>query len=76
VAGSKAAQQEGVPTLVGHHLSELPALLEQAGIAPADVTVLTRPVQAQYVGMVVDQQPQPGLPRGGGDVQIAVGVPE
>jgi eukaryotic-like serine/threonine-protein kinase len=65
----------GVPKLVGHSLSEVPALLEEAGIAPADVVVQARPVERQYVGTVVDQQPQPGLPRdANGEVQIAVGV--
>jgi hypothetical protein len=62
-----------VPQVVGHRLAEVPSVLEQAGIAPADVTVLTRPVEAAYVGTVVDQQPQPGLPRTS-DLQIAVGV--
>jgi serine/threonine-protein kinase len=65
----------GVPRLVGTRLSEVPAALEDAGFAPADVTILTRPVESQYVGTVVDQQPQPGLPPTGDDaLQIAVGV--
>ena len=64
----------GVPHLVGLRLSEVPAALEQAGIAPADTVILTRRVEAEYVGTVVDQQPQPGLPRDPDGVQIAVGV--
>lgn len=65
-----------VPHLVGMPLSEVPATLEQSGIPPAGVTVLTRAVEPQYVGTVVDQQPQPGLPLNSDNaVQIAVGVP-
>lgn len=64
------------PGLVGHALSEVPALVEHAGLASGDVTVLTRPVEAGYVGKVVDQQPQPGLPvDSSAGLQIAVGVP-
>jgi serine/threonine-protein kinase len=67
----------GVPRLVGRHLSEVPLILEQAGIQPADALVLTRPVEPQYVGTVVDQQPQPGLSRETTvEIQIAVGVPQ
>ena len=63
-----------VPLLVGLRLSEVPAALEHAGIAPADTVILTRTVEPDYVGTVVDQQPQPGLPRDPDGVQIAVGV--
>lgn len=64
----------GVPHLVGLALSEVPAALEEAGLAPADVTVLTRRVDPPYVGTVVDQQPQPGKPRSADGLQIAIGV--
>ena len=65
------------PALVGHRLSDLTPVLVQAGIAPADVVVTTRPVGRPYVGLVVDQQPQPGQPLGRtNNLQIAVGVPE
>ena len=74
LASSRTTSSDGVPKLVGRRLSEVPAILEQAGIPPAETTVLTRPVEAEYVGMVVDQQPQPGMPSAGGDLQIAVGV--
>jgi serine/threonine-protein kinase len=68
-------RQPGMPGLVGHRLSEVPTLLQRSGIAPADVTVLTRPVEGRYVGLVVDQQPQPGLPVDSHrPPQIAVGV--
>ena len=68
-------RQPGMPGLVGHRLSEVPTLLQRSGIAPADVTVLTRPVERRYVGLVVDQQPQPGLPVDSHrPPQIAVGV--
>jgi serine/threonine-protein kinase len=64
------------PRLVGYRLAELPAVLEQAGLAPGDVSVITRPVEQSYVGKVVDQQPQPGqrLESSAG-LQVAVGVP-
>jgi serine/threonine-protein kinase len=75
VSSDLGHRQPGVPGLVGHRLSEVPTLLESAGIAPADVTVLARPVGGRYVGLVVDQQPQPGLPVDSQrPLQIAVGV--
>jgi serine/threonine-protein kinase len=78
VAGRPSVGQRPVaPTLVGHGLSELTPILEQAGIAPADVVVTTRAVGPSYVGLVVDQQPQPGEPlERTKTLQIAVGVPE
>ncbi|MBV9580908.1 MAG: serine/threonine protein kinase [Chloroflexi bacterium] len=70
-------QRPLAPALVGHGLSELTPVLEQAGIAPADVVVTTRAVGQPYVGLVVDQQPQPGQPLDRTNtLQIAVGVPE
>jgi serine/threonine-protein kinase len=65
-----------VPMLVGRSQSELPQVLEDAGISMSQTTVLTRPVQPEYVGRIVDQQPQPGLPLDADGLQIAVGVPE
>jgi serine/threonine protein kinase len=79
IAGWRMTHSAGdsVPRLVGLQLSEVPMVLEQAGISPADAKVLTRPVPADYVGRIVDQQPQPGLPLDPtGSIQIAIGVPE
>jgi hypothetical protein len=53
----------------------VPKVLEQAGLAPGEVTVSTRPVEQGYVGKVVDQQPQPGQPlEANASMQMAVGV--
>ena len=77
VAGWRVTHPQSgrVPNLVGLPLSQVSLALEQGGVAPADVTVLTREVDQRYVGTVVDQQPQPGLPRSADvEIQIAVGV--
>jgi beta-lactam-binding protein with PASTA domain len=65
VVGGWRLSHPAVPTtprLVGRHLSEVPLVLEQAGLAPADAEVMLRQTERQHVGMVIDQQPQPGLP--------------
>ena len=68
--------QNVAPNLVGHRVSEVPKLLEQAGSAPGDTTVITRSVDKSHVGLIVDQQPQPGQPiEANAGLQIAVGVP-
>jgi eukaryotic-like serine/threonine-protein kinase len=67
------AQQVRVPDLVGKRLSEVPPLLEQAGLAPGEVQ--TRPVERTRIGTVLEQQPAPGQGVApGGSVQLVVGT--
>ena len=46
---SRTESQAGARHLSGAR-RQAPALLEQAGISPSDLAVLTRPVEADYVG--------------------------
>lgn len=64
-----------VPDLVGRRLSEVPALLEGANLAPG--TMQTRPVERARAGTVVEQRPAPGQAvRPRDEVQLVVGVPQ